>query len=294
MTVEEREMGALDLLLVIAENIRLLVLGPVLIGVLAWGLAHFLPSTYSSQAILVLPPPPAVPSMILTQPMQTPAQAASLMVSPLVLDPVIELLHLSEGDSIKVARDSLAQQVKPVVGKEGLLTLDVRADSPVLAQAICAAVVDVWLKTTVPGQQDRAYLEQRLTFAKTALDSVTALIDRLGTDGEARLGKPLTRGEAGNSLVGLAELQERYLNNVLTIPNDMQGYPRDVVKQAPTASVETSRPTKLVFAIMSAATVGVLLLLWLLLRHAWARSARDAALAEKQSRIVLAMRFWRR
>lgn len=290
MTVEEREMGALDLLLVIAENIRLLVLGPVLIGVLAWGLAHFLPPTYSSQAILVLP----LPSMVLTQPMQTPAQAASLMVSPLVLDPVIELLHLSQGVSIQVARDALAQQVKPDAGKEGLLRLEVRAGTPVLAQAICAAVVDVWLKTTVPGPQDRAYLEQRLTFAKTALDSVTALINRLGTDGEARLGKPLTRGEAGNSLVGLAELQERYLNNVLLIPNEMQGYPRDVVRQAPTAAVEATRPTKIVVAIMSAATTAAVLLLWVLLGQAWKRSARDAALAEKQSRIVLAMRFWRR
>jgi hypothetical protein len=73
-----------DLLLVVAENLKLLILGPLVVGLLALGIGYALPQSFTSQAILALPTP-------------TPTQAAAMLVSPLVLDPVIESLNLSKG-----------------------------------------------------------------------------------------------------------------------------------------------------------------------------------------------------
>ena len=69
---EENEISLLDLLIVVAENLKLLILGSFAAGLLVLGIAFILPQSYVSQAILSLPTP-------------TPAQAAVMMVSPVVL-----------------------------------------------------------------------------------------------------------------------------------------------------------------------------------------------------------------
>lgn len=80
--VDEKEISLFDLLLVVAENLKLLILGPLVVGLLALGIGYALPQSFTSQAILALP---------------TTTQASAMMVSSLVLDPVIELLNLSKG-----------------------------------------------------------------------------------------------------------------------------------------------------------------------------------------------------
>ena len=52
---EEDEVSLLDLLLVVAQNLRLLILGPILVGSLALGVGYVLPQSFTSAAILALP-----------------------------------------------------------------------------------------------------------------------------------------------------------------------------------------------------------------------------------------------
>ena len=278
MAAEENEVRLLDLLLVVAENLKLLIIGPIVAGLLALGIGFALPQSYVSQAILALPTSTPTPT-------QTPQQAAAMMVSPLVLDPVINTLKLSEGLPIELARKKLGDQIKATVGKDNLLRLDLTTTSPAQAQTLANAVIDSWLKSTVPGEQDRADLEKRLAYAKTSLDSVTRLLDRLAADGGASLNKPLTRGEAGSSLVAVGELQARYLNEVLTIPRTLQGLSRDVVKQAPTLPTESVAPKKGLITVLAALGTGFALLLWVFMRQAWRNAAQDPQGAEKQARL---------
>ena len=95
-----------------------------------------------------------------------------MMVSSFVLDPVITALNLSGGQAREEARAGLAKQIKASVGKDGLLRLEVSATAPLEAQAIGNAVIDHWLKSTIPAEQERADLEKRLAYAKAALMSV--------------------------------------------------------------------------------------------------------------------------
>ncbi len=278
---EEDEVSLLDLLLVVAQNLRLLILGPILVGSLALGVGYVLPQSFTSAAILALP----------TTTTTTPAQAATMMVSPIVLDPVIESLQLSGDETLEVARVKLAKDIKASVGKDTLLRLKVRANSPVQAQAIANAVITNWLKTTLPGAQDRTDLETRLLYAKSALASVTSLLDRLSKEGTAALGKPLTRGEAGASLVAVGELQARYLNDVINIPRALQGLSADVVKQPPTLPTDPSAPEKGLVALLAALGSGFVLLLWVFMRQAWRNAALDPEGAQKVARLRAAMGF---
>ena len=280
MDTEENEISLLDLLLVVADNLKLLILGPVLVGLLALGIGYVLPQTFISQAILALPTPTP-----------TPAQAAAMMVSPIVLDPVIEALNLAKGQPVQAVRIELAGQIKAAVGKDGLLRLDVRADTALEAQTIANAVIDHWLKSTVPGEQDRIDLEKRLVYAKGALASINRLLERLTSEGSANLNQPLTRGEAGTSIVAVGELQARYFSEVLTIPRTLQGLSRDVVKQPPTLPVKPAAPKKSLIAVLAALGAGFALLLWVFMRQAWKSAAQDPQAAQKQARLRAAMGF---
>jgi uncharacterized protein involved in exopolysaccharide biosynthesis len=280
MEFEEPQAGAslLDLLLVVAENLKLLLLGPLLVGLLALGVGFALPQSFVSQAILLISPPNSPNSPNATQ-------AASMMVSPLVLDPVIAGSHLFKDKPIQKARVELAEKIMATVGKDGLLRLNVTANDPKDAQELANAVIDAWLKSTLPGPQDSADLEKRLSYASNALASVSTLLDKLSVEGAVNLGKPLTRGEAGTGLVAVGELQARYLNEVLSIPRTLQGLSRDVVKQPPTLPTEPVAPKKSLIAVLAAMGTDLVLLLFVTIRQAWRNAAKDPKAAPKVARL---------
>jgi capsular polysaccharide biosynthesis protein len=275
VSAEENQVSMLDLLLVVAENIKLLVIGPLVIGLLSLLVGFALPQSFTSQAILV----------------SAPAQAAPMMTSPLVLDPVINALNWSGEVSIESARLRLASQIKAVTGKDTLLRLDVTAGKPEEAQKIANLVIDSYLKTTRPGELDRADLEKKLSYAQNSLVSVTKLIERITSDGAGILNKPITLGMSGTSVVALGELQTRYLGEVLSIPRTLRGLSRDIVVQPPTLPTEAVAPKKGLVAVMSVLFSGFVLLLWVFARKAWTNTEQDPMAAKKQARLRAAMGF---
>ena len=288
---QESEVGLLDMLVVVAENLKLLILGPLAAGLLALGICYLVPQGYTSEAIIALPNTSAgggANPAIAATPI---AQAAAFMTSALVLDPVIASLNLSEGRPIQVARKKLVNQVKAVVGKDGLMRLDTTANTPEEAQNIGNAVISAWLKTTVPGAEERGDLEKRLESAKASLDAVERLLKMIATDGATRLAQPLTRGEAGTSIVAIGELQIKFLNEVRNIPRTLNGYSRDVVKQPPTLPTETTAPKKGLVAILATLGSGIVFLLYIFVRRSWEKSTDNLELAKKQSRLLAAVGF---
>lgn len=281
MDVEEKgEISLLDLLLVIAENLKLLVLGPLLVGFLVFGVAYVQPQKYVSQAILFVPVPPSA---------QASAQAVAMMTSPLVLDPVIDQFNLAVDRSTDKARRELANQIKAVVGKDNLLRLDMMASTPAEAQALANAVIDAWLKTTVPNEEGSAALRARLAWAKVSLESVRRFQRSWSADAGA-LNKPLVRGEAGFSLAALGQLEGQYLNDVLSIPRALKGLARDdVIRQMPTLPIEPVAQKKGVTAALSALAAGIVLFLWVFMRQAWRNAAQDPQAAIKLARLRAAL-----
>jgi capsular polysaccharide biosynthesis protein len=286
----QSSIGLLDLMLLVSQNLKLLIFGPLAISLLALALCFVVPQKYASEAIVVLP---AFATLSTGAGNATPAdigfataQAAAVMMSPLVLDSVIQSLDLAEGRALHVARRNLAERVRASVGKDGLLRLETIADSPQSAQALANAVIDTWLKSTIPGNQEKADMERRLQSFKTSLSIVEQVLDRLGKEGVSSLNQPVTKGEAGVTLMAIGELHARYLGDVLTLPRRIQGLSRDVVKQPPTLPTEVVFPKKGIIAILTAVGSGLLLLFWVFLREVWRSASRIPEVALKQARLL--------
>lgn len=285
-TVSEHSTKTIDRLLVVAENIKILLLGPLLIGLAAWGICWVVPQSYTSYAILAVPLPPLpVAGQWQTQ-AQSPTQAAAMMVSPLVIDPVIESLKLADGRNQEESRKKIAEKIRATVGKDTLLRLEVTANSAVQAQAMGNALIESWLKTTTPGDRERADLEKRLASARASLEVVNRLMVQLADGGLANLDKPVTRVEAGTGIVAVGELQSKYLTDAISIQRALQGMSRDVIAQAPTLPIDASAPKKNWIAAGSAVVAELLLLSWIFVRQAWRLAGNDAMLAQKQARLA--------
>jgi capsular polysaccharide biosynthesis protein len=269
----------LDVLLILTKNIKLLVLTPLVVGLVALGIAYLLPRSYVSNAIIAIPVGASASAAV-----TTPQQAASIMVSPVVLDPVIDTLKLTPDLSRDLARNALAERVKTSVGKDLLVRLEVIGPSPEEAQQTANTVLDAWLRSTVPSDREKADLKQKLSHASAALAHVQRALTQLVVENPAGAG-PAGRKEGTLSLVAIGELGDRYLDQVLGIPRQMEGLSREVIKQPPTLPTQAVRPKKALIAILATVLTAAALMSIIMLRHLLDAAALDPRRAEKLRRL---------
>lgn len=290
---EESEISLLDLLLVVAENIKLLVLGPMLVGLLALGVSYSLPNSYVSQAVIASPNPPvptATTTPTVTTPTYTPQQTATLMTQPVVFEAAAALYNPPLPVAGRVTGMALASRTKVTVGKDGLLRVDVAAPTPEQAHALAVALIDAWQKSTVPVGQARQDLEKRLLVAKTGLETSTALLRKLAATGSTQQDQ-MTRGATSTNFIAISELQARYIADEIAIFQALQGVPHDVVKQPPTLPTEPVPRKKSLIGVLAALGSGFVLLFFVFMRQAWKNAAADPEAALKQSQLKRALGF---
>ena len=286
--MEEQRFDLLDLVSMVVENVKLLIIVPLLAGLIGLGVSYALPKSYTSSAILSLPTTsPAAGLPYISSP-TTVMQVANIIPTPLVLNPVISILKLADGTSLQVARGELSGRIKAVVGKDSLLRLDVTASTPTEAQATAVSIVDVWLKSTRPSVRDIERLTKRLNYARTSFESVRRQLLSLSlNDGSGR--RSGTIADTGTFMIALSELEARYSLEILTIERAMDGLSRDVLLQEPTLPMEPSAPNKTWIAIGASLFGACMVILWVLFYSAWKRAAKNPAQAKKQERISRAL-----
>lgn len=140
----------LDILLVIAENLRMLVFGPLIAGLIAFLCVTLLPKTYVSTAIL-----------------KAEQVTASLMNSASVLDPVASNLGYTQKFELDEARLKLKKQIQVNFdSKDKLLNLTVQAETPQAAHALSQAILSQTYIKSQPRDSERMRLQKQLEQAR--------------------------------------------------------------------------------------------------------------------------------
>jgi capsular polysaccharide biosynthesis protein len=270
---DEEDVSLLDLLVTLAENVKLLILGPLLVGLSALGLGYVLPQTFDSVAVL-----------------QADQTTASLMTSAAVLDPVAASLGLAKNATVEETRRTLRTQVKTAVGRtDKLLTLTVSAGTPQQAQALATAILKQTYQQSSPKGSVRARLEVqlaqaqgRLNSAQTAAASLSKRLDSSAASSAS--GSELVRGYA--DLLTAAAAAQKQIGELET---QLEGLSEALLVQAPTLPEKASKPKKALLAIGATLATGVLLLLFVFMRQALRNAAADADAAGKLARIRRAL-----
>lgn len=271
----EDESSLLDMLVTLAENITLLVIGPLFVGLCALVISFIIPQTFQSVSVL-----------------QAEQATASVIATAAVLDPVIVSLGLARGDTVEDARSKLREQIKTVVGRnDKLLTLTVSGRTAQQSQAIANAILQQTFKESRPKGTVRARLETQLAEARTRLknaqDAAAGLLKRLEspTSGFSG-GAELARGYA--ELLGATGAAQ---NQISLLESQLEGLSEAQLVQSPTLPQKASQPKKGLLAIGSALATGLGLLLFVLTRQALRNKPADETTSAKWLRIRKALRL---
>lgn len=267
------EVSLLDLLVTLAENARLLVIGPLLVGLCALALGFALPQTFQSVAVL-----------------QAEQATASLMTTAAVLDPVAAGLGIDKEDGVEGARGTLRENIKVAVGRnDKLLTLTVSAPTPQQAQATANALLEQTYLQSRPkgsvGKRLAAQLAEAQGRLKNAESAAVGTLKRIETSsvGSAS-GSELARGYAE-----LLTVTSAAQGQVSALETQLEGLSEAQLVQAPTLPQKASQPKKALMAIGATLGTGLLLLLFIFVRQALRTTATDAEAAGKLARIRRAL-----
>ena len=227
---EEDEISLLDVGVVIAENLRLLVFGPLLVGLIALGITFLIAPTFTARTTF-LPPQQqqSAATAMLSQlgalsglaasatGLKNPSdQYVALLKSTAVADRLIDrfkLMELYDEKYRQDARKTLEKNTKILAGKDGLLVVEVDDKSPKRSAEIANAYL-VELRSLLgtlaltEAQQRRVFFERqleqtkvKLTAAEIALNSIGVSADTIKSDPKAavetvaRLGAQVTAQE---------------------------------------------------------------------------------------------------
>ena len=187
-TAEDDEISLLDLLQTIVDNLRLLIIGPLVVGLAALGISFAVPPTFTA-TVKFLPPQQqqsAAASMLaglgglgglgraaagLTNPAD---QYMAFMKSNSVQDALIERFKLQERYETKFKDDTrkeLTANARATSGKDGLITVEIDDKDPKFAADLANAHVEELQKllarlAVTEAQQRRAFFEKQLTQVK--------------------------------------------------------------------------------------------------------------------------------
>ena len=230
MQETDDEISLLDLLQTIVDNLRLLVLGPLAVGMLALGCSYLIPPTYTAKTQFLLPQQQqsAAASMLASLGslgglagavggIKNPAdQYLAYMKSVTLQDSLIERFKLLERYEAKTKTDArleLKENVRAVSGKDGLISVEVDDKDPKFAAELANAHVEELGKllgklATTEAQQRRLFFEKQLNQAKQKLILSEIEIKSTGVSGSVLKSNPASAVAAVASLQAGVTAQE--------------------------------------------------------------------------------------
>lgn len=266
-TYEEDEISLLDIAVTLAESWRLLVLGPLIAGVLAFGLSFLWPKTYESVAILRV----------------TEADLALLNTST-VLDSLIEKFGLlSEFNGIREdARQYLTKKLVAKVDKKtGLATITAIGSESEMAQELCKAAIDALKKELLPKGKSKSEVLDQILYNDRAIASLHDAIDQL----QKQIGKS-GRNEANLDVVMKhyfalsGELANKQLQNS-QLKNSLEPRGDELFVQQPSLPQIKASPKRSSFVVLGIVFSSFALLLFVFVRKAIALAAQDPEVSIK-------------
>ena len=250
---DEDEISLLDLLQVLVDNLRLLVLGPLAIGLSALGITFAIPPTYTATTVIMPPQQQQSGAAMMLQSLgalgglagaasglKNPNdQFVSMMKSDFVTDELVArfgLLQRYDVDYKVDARKKLLEYSKINTGKDGLITIEVDDRDPATAANIANAYVEALSKllnrlAITESQQRRLFFEKQVEDTKQKLNAAQIALETSGVNVSALKTSPEASIKATAELQALVTAQEVKLGS-------MRGYLTEAAPEFKLAQTE--------------------------------------------------------
>lgn len=260
----------LDIVQTLAENARLLIFGPILVGLVALGVSFlFKPSYVAKTSIMTPQQQQGTAAAALAQlsaltgaagagaGLKSPAELyIGLLKSRTVADRMIDRFSIMKAPGVETredARELLERITGMGVGKDGLITIGVVSRVPQLSAAVANAYVEELSSLTsrlavTEAQQRRQFLEKEVAKAKEALVRAESALGGVSVGENVLKFNPMAMGEGLATLkaqVMAKEVQLSSMRGVFTenSPNFRQTQRELASLRAQVGKFENASPT---------------------------------------------------
>lgn len=236
---EEDEINLLDLVQVIADNLRLLVLGPLAVGLVALGISFAITPTFTAETRFLPPQQQQSAAAAMLQSLgalgglagaatgiKNPNdQFVAILKSRTLQDTLIERFDLMKRYDKELKQDTrkaFEKKTRVSAGKDNLIELEVDDYDPVFAARLANAYVEEFRKllgklALTEAQQRRAFFENQLTQTKDKLAQAEQALRATGVNSSALKSSP----EA--AIGAVAQLQAQIAGQEVKLAS-MRGY----------------------------------------------------------------------
>lgn len=233
---EDDGINLLDLLQTLAENARLLIFGPILVGLVALGATFLFAPKYVAATTILLPQQQSAAALSQLGAMAGMVGAAAGLKNPAEMyvgllnsrtlsDRMVDRFGMMNIKGVKTREDArkiLARISRLVPRKDGLITIAVASPSPQLSAAMANAYVEELSSLTsrlavTEAQQRRQFLEKEMTKAKDNLVKAEIALGGVGVSESTLKFNPMAMGQ------GLATLKAQVVAKEVQL-SSMRGY----------------------------------------------------------------------
>ena len=252
--VDEDEISLLDLLQTVAENLRLLVLGPLAVGLAALGISFSIAPTFTGKVTFLPPQQQQSSAAALLQSLgslgglagaagaglKNPAdQYMAFLKSQTVTDAMVERFKLQERYDAKLradARLALQGATRVAAGKDGLISIEVDDKEPAFAAELANGYVQelqrfIGQLALTEAQNRRVFFERKIQEAKTELAEADRILRSTGVTADTLKSSPASAVETVARLKANITAQEVKIGS-------MRGYLNDSAPELRQALVE--------------------------------------------------------
>jgi uncharacterized protein involved in exopolysaccharide biosynthesis len=253
MDQNNEEISLLDLLQVVVDNLRLLILAPLFAGLLALGYSFTVTPTFTAKTTFLPPQQQASGAAAMLQSLgalgglagaaagvKNPVdQYISLMQSRSVRDALVDrfnVLERNKTQSREFARNAVAGSTRISAGKDGLITIETDDKDPQFAAQMANAHVDELQRllgrlSVTEAQQRRVFFEKQLTNAKENMVRAEQVLKTSGISSSVLKTNPQT------ALEGLAKLKAGITAQEVRLAS-MRGYLAESAPEFKQAQIE--------------------------------------------------------
>jgi len=258
-SIENNEIDLLELLVVVAENIKLLIFGPLIVGILALGIAYQISPTYES--VSVLQTGKIKPQII-----------GSMVQSVDVLESVAKELSIEQEITPAQRVKNMQKRVVVSVGRQdNFVTITTKASKPDRAHQLNHVILKHIYPLTRPIEVDAQNIQKQIKILKENLES-GALLEKANS-------KLLESGQFSDGAARLyAETRSANLQrtiDIINLENQLEGLSKENLIQKPTVPDLPAKPLKGLIAIVAALAAGMVFLIFVFTRHAFQNSCNN-------------------
>ena len=267
---DDDTISLLDLLVVITENIKLLILGPIAIALIALALTFVMPQRFESESWLRL------------EESAVPAFTSADVLAPLLAKAPWIAAEAGGGEN---ALKALRENVKASFNKkDGLLRLKTEAPSPEQAQQLNQALIESSRVFSLPKGRKLEEIEQQIKLNQASLQELEPVIQRIAQNIDKVT--PGTEGDnVARAYINLIELKGTRERTLQDLNRKLLEFGEEMIAQSPRLPERPISQKRGLVTILAGLASGMALLLFVFIRSGWRSATQNPEDASKIQRI---------